>query len=296
MLGIAEKRYTSFHSGGRRTPLFWVSPGSVQHDVIRSLGPDQRIYGLRMTKLDPSRPPMTFSQIADFHIESLRGVQPRGPYALTGYCIAAIIAREMALKLAGQGEKISGLIMIDPPEAAFSRADLVKDPLHFKIRYNFHRMLFHLRSIQGMNFEQKAAYVRQSFRAIGVRMGRSGTRDVYEEHLRSGEALPHEILDIHKNNVHAFMNHTPARYTGAAYMLRPAVKPNGAFDYMNRRWEQLLGKVEYRDVPGTSITMWRKPQARAMADEIRSCMARIYPVDDRPVQARQEEPVHSNAS
>src|SRR5260370_37138746 len=136
MLGIAEKRHTTFHSQGRKPPLIWVSLGSVQHDVIRALGPDQKIYGLRMTKLDPSQPPMSFDEITHFPLTSLRSVQPHGPYVLTGYCIASIIAREMACRLVEQGEEIAGLIMIDPPDAGLSRANLVRDSLPYKIRYN----------------------------------------------------------------------------------------------------------------------------------------------------------------
>jgi pimeloyl-ACP methyl ester carboxylesterase len=40
---------------------------------------------------------------------------PQGPYLLGGYCIGATVAMEMARQLVAKGEKITHLILIDPP-------------------------------------------------------------------------------------------------------------------------------------------------------------------------------------
>ena len=52
-------------------------------------------------------------EMADAYVESIRAVQPRGPYALAGHSLGGVVAYEMARRLVARGEEVEWLGMID---------------------------------------------------------------------------------------------------------------------------------------------------------------------------------------
>ena len=50
-----------------------------------------------------------------YHIAAMQQHTPHGPYLLGGYCIGATVAMEMARQLVANGEKVTRLLLIDPP-------------------------------------------------------------------------------------------------------------------------------------------------------------------------------------
>ncbi|MDX6271914.1 MAG: hypothetical protein QOD28_3137, partial [Acidobacteriota bacterium] len=87
---------------GSRRPLFFVHVGSGQVlcylELARQLGTDQPFYGLQDTSLytpqaaDLSMPDIPIEKMAAYYIESLRAVQPEGPYLLGGWSFGGLIA------------------------------------------------------------------------------------------------------------------------------------------------------------------------------------------------------------
>ncbi len=56
-------------------------------------------------------PHTDIGEMASFYIDAMRGMQPRGPYYLGGYCYGGVVAYEMARQLTERGEEI-GLLAI----------------------------------------------------------------------------------------------------------------------------------------------------------------------------------------
>ena len=56
--------------------------------------------------------------MAGVHIESLRAVQPEGPYLIGGFCNGGMMAYEIARQLTKEGQKVELLALIDPADAA----------------------------------------------------------------------------------------------------------------------------------------------------------------------------------
>ena len=104
--------------GGDRPPLFLVHDGDGETMLYRNLA-------LRLKPTMPStasspirRPdvPMAHTRIAEmaaYHIDKIRSVQPRGPYLVGGMCAGGVIAFEIARQLQGQGEKVAMVALID---------------------------------------------------------------------------------------------------------------------------------------------------------------------------------------
>jgi len=106
-------------SSGSRRPLFLVhgADGDVLSFAVlaRRLDADQPAYGLRARGIDDeTQPHSSVDRMAADYVESVRQVQPRGPYLLGGYCMGAPVVVEMALQLEAAGEDVAMLLLLDP--------------------------------------------------------------------------------------------------------------------------------------------------------------------------------------
>src|SRR4051794_6565413 len=80
-------------------------------DALRTRRP---VYGLQALGLDPAEQPQTrVEDMAASYVETIRSVQPAGPYAIGGYSFGGLVAFEMARILHGQGEEVDWLGLID---------------------------------------------------------------------------------------------------------------------------------------------------------------------------------------
>lgn len=116
-------------SHGSRTPFFCVHAllGSVYHyhHLANRISEDQPFYGLQARGLDGKEEPLErIEDMAELYLQTMREVQPRGPYLLGGYSFGGWIAFEMARRLQLAGEPILGLIIIGAglPPAAYQPA------------------------------------------------------------------------------------------------------------------------------------------------------------------------------
>ena len=79
------------------------------------------IYGIEPKRL-PGIPlaHSSFEDMADFYVDQIRSIQPRGPYLLGGMCAGGVIAYEMAACLQRQGEHVQLVTIFDgaTPQAA----------------------------------------------------------------------------------------------------------------------------------------------------------------------------------
>ncbi|WP_240359930.1 thioesterase domain-containing protein, partial [Pyxidicoccus trucidator] len=112
--------------GGARRPLFLVHAvgGNVlgYAELARRLGPEQPVFGLQSQGLDGQQPPLdSVQEMAALYLESLRTVQPHGPYLLGGWSMGAVVAFEMARQLQARGESVELLALVDPSPATADR-------------------------------------------------------------------------------------------------------------------------------------------------------------------------------
>jgi acyl-CoA synthetase (AMP-forming)/AMP-acid ligase II/pimeloyl-ACP methyl ester carboxylesterase len=104
---------------GTRAPIFflhgdWAGGGFYTNRLSNLLGEDQPFYLLPPYR--SSQPHiMTLEEMAAFHVEAMQEHTPHGPYVIGGYCVGATLAGEMARQLTAKGEKVSHLLLIDPP-------------------------------------------------------------------------------------------------------------------------------------------------------------------------------------
>src|SRR2546421_234830 len=100
----ARVRLVPVQTSGSRRPIFYVHvhiEGGAFYcfTLARDLGSDQPLYVLEPYRFDGLRIPPTLEAMAATYIESLRSVQPEGPYLLVAFCGGSPIAFEMAQQL-----------------------------------------------------------------------------------------------------------------------------------------------------------------------------------------------------
>ncbi|HVB22530.1 MAG TPA: amino acid adenylation domain-containing protein [Ktedonobacteraceae bacterium] len=128
ILGDEETRSlapaVAIRANGTKAPFFflhgdWVGGGFYCLELARKLDTDQPFYVLEPYKLVGSPVPPSLQAMAAAHIESMRAVQPEGPYHFGGFCNGGLIAYEMARQLDAVGQTVNLLLLVDPaiPEA-----------------------------------------------------------------------------------------------------------------------------------------------------------------------------------
>jgi amino acid adenylation domain-containing protein/non-ribosomal peptide synthase protein (TIGR01720 family) len=113
---------------GTKRPLFFVHVGSGQVlcylELARYLGTDQPFYGLQDNypyeeNDNDSVADISIEEMAAYYIDSLRAVQPEGPYIFGGWSFGGVVAYEMAMQLMQRGEEVPLLILLDTVAPAF---------------------------------------------------------------------------------------------------------------------------------------------------------------------------------
>ncbi len=106
-------------TGTSKRPLFylhgdWTGGAFYCFHLARELGADQPFYALEPYRFDDLAIPPTFETMATAHIQSIRAIQPEGPYLLAGWCNGGLMAYEIAQQLQAAGQKVDLLVLMDP--------------------------------------------------------------------------------------------------------------------------------------------------------------------------------------
>jgi Thioesterase domain len=105
--------------GGPRLPFFyvhvhWDTGAFYCFPLAHELRMDQPFYVLEPYDFAGLKVPPLLEDMAATYIESMRSVQPDGPYILGGFCGGGLIALEMARQLQMSGQAVEMLFLIEP--------------------------------------------------------------------------------------------------------------------------------------------------------------------------------------
>jgi pimeloyl-ACP methyl ester carboxylesterase len=105
--------------GGSRIPFFyvhvhWDTGAFYCFPLANELGVDQPFYVLEPYDFAGLQILPLLEDMAATYIESMRSIQPEGPYILGGFCGGGLIALEMARQLQMSGQDVEMLVLIEP--------------------------------------------------------------------------------------------------------------------------------------------------------------------------------------
>ena len=276
---LNEQPVVPLQPHGSKRPFFFVPSGEGNvfnfHALARRMAPDQPFHGLQTRGLHGAHPAFdTVEAMAADHIESMRAVQPSGPYLLGGHCIGAMVALEMALQLQRQGERVALLAAIDALAPAPFYLDevitFVDDPADYFVflskgfKFWFGEDVpLEREALMGLGPDEQAARFMALAREHGIY-----TPD-------APDARGNQVLALGRHICRA--GYVPrGRFTGTLAFFRGVdsllcVTPTGG-------WEEVSTQPpRVRDLPGNHVTLVTEPAVDLLARELRAAIAEAQP-------------------
>ena len=247
---------------GDRQPLFflhgdWAGGGFYCGRLSQQLGENQPFYVLTPYH-SGKQSVLTMEEMAAYHIAAMKEHTPQGPYLLGGYCIGATVAMEISRQLAEKGEKVTHLLLIDPPlwRTPWLRSVwAVIDGIGRNLNWDLKKRIFY--------FDRYAVSVGRwlkkspeaKFAAIGRRLGfaeRPGPRPTPEARAE-GDG---EILNSLDYAVYflAYRLYRPKPLSGPATLFFPEETPPSRLSQVRRASQIPPDKLTIEMVPGNHHT------------------------------------------
>lgn len=180
---------------GEAAPLYLVAGtgGFVMgfFALVQQLDGGYPVYGLEPAGIHgETAPHRHMEDIARYYIQSIRQVQPHGPYRLLGHSFGTFVIFEMCKQLKASGEKVSELILLDtgiPPEEDLASRSISTEELKLGLLHTLQRYFEWDQSISDQEFlsysdPEQHQFVQQQLQAEGVTMSlkqAAGYMDVF---------------------------------------------------------------------------------------------------------------------
>jgi thioesterase domain-containing protein len=109
--------FVQVKAGRKQPPILIVHgmAGTVPFfELAQHVQTAHSIYGIQAKGLDGIESPLDrVEDMASFYLDSIKDVQPHGPYILVGYSFGGLVALEMAQCLTRSGEEVALLVLVD---------------------------------------------------------------------------------------------------------------------------------------------------------------------------------------
>ena len=264
---------------GSRRPLLVINmmwPGRYL-ELCRLLGPDQPFIGLQI--FDLTRPDTfnakTYEELAARYVKLLRRVQPKGPYALFGWCAGGPLAFAVAQQLTREGEKVEFLAVLD-----------IWAPDHFRKLNPWHARLILLEEKVGFSLQ----LVKEDWAKVSA--GKKGLwrfvldrvpGSIMRLFKKPEAAVPEtraevadftgRLLGYLKNLANAY---EPEPFPGKITLMLSQSEAKRRFLAPARGWDRLAtGGLEVSKVTGDHFSVFQKPGvtevAKVLNAELASC-------------------------
>jgi aspartate racemase len=258
---------------GTRPPLFLVHGlvGNVlnYYGLRHHVSPDQPVYGLQAEGLSSGRAShFSIADMAAHYVDTVRSVQPTGPYYLGGFSAGGLVAYEMAQLLTASGEQVKFLALFD------SSIDVVgghwfktfhskraKDRTIRALRVNFLMMRQDgLRKFA----RQKALNMSVNFRImLWLMAGRLAAKA-----SGGGPAPEPRFLSVREAFTRAIRSYTPSKYEGSAVLFRTHGSDLENPDPSNGWRNYISGNLEIHEVDGDHNNIFREPHIGRLSHQL----------------------------
>jgi thioesterase domain-containing protein len=257
---------------GTRPPLFFVHgsggepAGSLE--LSRCLGSDQPVYGLRSRGLCGAPAQHSIPEMAQYYVTCIRGLQPKGPYYLSGFCFGGMVAYEMARLLAAENETVALLAIFDAPAPGSLR---ITDCLRNRIRHDLWRLR---RREMPLSFPILATRTRRAVRFTSRKIAAAIRRITGKSPDKDAKDMGQEILEVSKANIAAAKRYFPGVYPGSItlFWTSEAFALYGNDQY--ERWSAFgAGGTELHRTDGEHLRQLENPFVKTLAETLAKCMA-----------------------
>ena len=263
---------------GSRMPLFFVQGaggmGFYLKDFANYLGPDQPLYTFQARGLDGKKGFHTsVEEMAKAYVTELCGLQPEGPYFLSGYSFGGVVAFEMAQQLHDAGKQVALLAVFDTP-GPFYRGPF---PTHREVKTFVAQLRRHLKILRLLTWSSRNQYIKT--RLVGLVKG------WWRGKLLKGRLLvcyAFRALNLPVPLIYRamYMLYVTSEEVKAAYTFCPYAGELTIFQteksYSSEEglgWKGVAGGgFEVKAVPGKHSALFREPYIQEVAESLRVCI------------------------
>jgi cytochrome P450/thioesterase domain-containing protein len=270
LLGLTAAR-PFFCVGGAVGAAYYLLP------LARDIGSARPFYGVRAPGYDGVEEPLdTVEELAARYLESVRLVQPYGPYLLGGHSFGGVVAYEMGRQLRVAGEEVTRIVLLDTyvpvPGQPLPPVD---DAAAIEELMTMNRLAFASGGPAGVEIDPTLAISEQKER-LGRFLGANGSLPV-EEHIGN-------MLRVYQANIEANVKYQPPPSDLRVTLIKatsgfpPVMKPHRntalRLDDPANGWEYVdLGELTVVAIPGDHFTMFVEPNDELLAGAVHRCLA-----------------------
>jgi thioesterase domain-containing protein/aryl carrier-like protein len=261
-------RVNAIKPEGSRPPFLCIDGGFYLRRLAQRLNKDQPLLGLRLEDVEKLPAHYTVSDIAAYHLETIRAVQPHGPYYLGGWSASGVVAYEVAQQLRRSGEQVALLVLFDTRNEAYARQRSALEAFRSRLRSSLSKLKYHARNLRSLAMRERRFYLADLFRQSQINAKR--VLWIVEDRIqRRSRRLKLPPLEANQAVFIAARKYQPAHYAGRVLLFRCAAHPV-EFDRSGKLgWGGLLkGKLEIVETPGDHQHMFREPYVATLGVEL----------------------------
>jgi thioesterase domain-containing protein len=249
---------------GSKLPLFCFHPAGATtrcyKALARYLGADQPVYGVQpLPERGADEQAPSLEEMVDHSINSIRSVQPAGPYLLAGWSVGGAAAFVTAQRLLERGERVGLLGLM---EASVPDKEAAKRGLEGAVAGYVRQLGLDI----SMDFYLRLSPERQTRFLLDVARGTG----LFAADVTVDQFLPH--ARAFKAYFHALRGHTLQRYPGRVVLFRTGEAIAKDTKDAKLGWGAFAAEVDLKEVPGTHSNMIRAPQVRYLAEKLKASL------------------------
>jgi amino acid adenylation domain-containing protein len=245
-----------------KLPLFCIHPlgGNLfdYHTLSKILDIHRPIYGLQPQGIDGKQQPIErIEDMASYFIQSIKTIQPQGPYFITGYSFGGIVAFDIARQLTEHGEKVAFLGLIDIRCPVIAELDT---PFSEWVEIQLDRM-------RKLTIKERFSYVYEKL----VNPKSQEYRDEVVATLSDLDIFTPELVKVLDCNVHAAKEYQPRIFAGKATLFWSEHQNWYIKKHPTLGWGDLVTDgLDIQRIPGDHITLMQEPHVRVLAGKLKS--------------------------
>ena len=235
-------------AGNEEPPIFLAHGlGGTAMDfyqLVKYMQTERSIYGLQAKGADGVDEPFDrIEDLAQFHLDAIKELQPHGPYYLIGFSLGGLVTLEIAQRLKEQGEEVALLSLLE--SYPHSRYLSFKERARLGIRLTTRRAS----TVGRLPFKDAISYiVRPSERGFYASRNASGSPNI----TQPGAPFAPGLQRARDCGYAALARYRPRFYDGAIKFVRAGVITNFPEDPA-AAWSGLAAKIEVDTVPGDHV-------------------------------------------
>jgi acetoacetyl-CoA synthetase len=213
--------------------------------LLKNVRAAQPIYGLQARGVTGAdRPLDRIEDMAQYHLEAIRGIQPHGPYFLVGYSLGGLVMLEIAQRLKKAGEEIALLALLEtyPHRRQLS--------VYERLRLKMRQAKYHAANLRGMPLRKVFSYLRDS----STRRAHNAEEHYANAHPQSPNvpSLTHAMEKVRDGADQAWPEYAPRFYRGKISFVKAQISSYFPDD-PSAVWGKLADDFECMTVPGDHL-------------------------------------------